>query len=150
MVSKDPARWILGKTGDSVYILEEEDLNKCNKKEKTEGTKKKGRFRRGFCEKNETDDSRVFKKTSWGEEKEREIKFLTDFWGKHKGPGKERLQLRLSRYASCYSQNSYLYSISPFGRFGVFNILLIGVDGKGHKLFCWNWFFIYLLCSSFC
>ena len=40
------------------------------------------------------------------------------------------------RYASYYSQNSYLYSISPSGHFRVFNILLIGVDEKGHKLLC--------------
>ena len=53
----------MGKTGDSVYILEDEDLNKCNKKEKTEGTKtKKEDFIEVFCEKNRTGGSRVFKK----------------------------------------------------------------------------------------
>ena len=41
-----------------------------------------------------------------------------------------------SRYASYYSRNSYLYSISSFGHLRVFNILLIGVDEKGHKLLC--------------
>ena len=41
---------------------------------------------------------------------------------------------RLSRYAPCYSQCSYPYSISPLGCLFVliFFILLIGVDGKGY------------------
>ena len=54
-----------------------------------------------------------------------------------------------SRYVSSYSQNSCLYLISPFGHFKMLNFLLIGVDEKGYKLLCWNWFFVYLLCSSF-
>ena len=41
-----------------------------------------------------------------------------------------------SMYTSYYSRNSYLYSIFPSGHFRVFNILLIGVDEKGHKLLC--------------
>ncbi|CBI40612.3 unnamed protein product, partial [Vitis vinifera] len=40
----------------------------------------------------------------------------------------------LSRYVSNYSQNSCLYSIPHSGCFGIFNVLLIGVDEKGHKL----------------
>ena len=54
-----------------------------------------------------------------------------------------------SRQVSSYSQNSCLYSISPSGRFRMLNVLLIGVDEKGHKLLCWNWFFVCLLCFSF-
>ena len=41
-----------------------------------------------------------------------------------------------SMYASYYSWNSYLYLISSSGHFRVFNILLIGVEEKGHKLLC--------------
>ena len=55
----------------------------------------------------------------------------------------------LSRYVSNYSQNSCLYSIPHSGCFGIFNVLLIGVDEKGHKLLGWNWFFVCLLCYSF-
>ena len=42
--------------------------------------------------------------------------------------------LVLSGYVSNYSQNSCLYSIPPSGCFGIFNVSLIGVDEKGHKL----------------
>ena len=65
------------------------------------------------------------------------------FWDcleeKHRGAGKDQVQPSLSRYVSCYSWNSYPYSISSYVRFLIFNILFIGVDGKGHKLFCWYW-----------
>ena len=44
--------------------------------------------------------------------------------------------LVLSGYVSNYSQNSCLNSIPPSGCFGIFNVLLIGVDEKGHKLLC--------------
>ena len=41
-----------------------------------------------------------------------------------------------SGYVSGYSQNSCLYSIPLSGCFRIFNVLLIGVDEKGHKLLC--------------
>ena len=43
----------------------------------------------------------------------------------------------------------YPYSISPFVCFWIFNILLIGVDGKGHKLICWDWLLTCLPCFGF-
>ena len=46
-----------------------------------------------------------------------------------------------SRYVSGYSRNSYSCSISPCVCFWILNKLLIGVDVKGHKLFCWDWSF---------
>ena len=39
LVSRYLTRWILGKTGNSIHILEEEDLNKCSKKEKAQEKK---------------------------------------------------------------------------------------------------------------
>ena len=33
--------------------------------------------------------------------------------------------------------------------FGIFNILFVGVDVKGHKLFCWAWLFTSLFNSDF-
>ena len=46
-----------------------------------------------------------------------------------------------SRCVPSYSRNSYSCSISPCVHFWIFNILLVGVDVKGHKLFCWDWSF---------
>ena len=53
------------------------------------------------------------------------------------------------RYASRHSWNSYPYSISPYICFWIFNILLIGVDEKGHKLICWDWLLTCLPCFGF-
>ena len=62
------------------------------------------------------------------------------FWDcleeKHRGAGKEQVQSSSSKYVSHYSWNSYPYSISLYVHFLIFNILFIGVDRKGHKLFC--------------
>ena len=58
-------------------------------------------------------------------------------------------KLVLSGYVSSYSQNSCSYLVPFSGRFRMLNVLLISVDEKGHKLLCWNWFFVCLPCSSF-
>ena len=69
------------------------------------------------------------------------------FWGflgvKNTRTRKGWLQPRLSRYVSSYSRCFYPYSISPFGCFWKFNVLLIGVDEKGHNLFWWYWLLIF-------
>ena len=46
-----------------------------------------------------------------------------------------------SRCIPGYSRNSFSCSISPCVCFRIFNILLVGVDVKGHKLFCWDLLF---------
>ena len=53
------------------------------------------------------------------------------------------------RYIFGSSQNYYLHSVPLCGRFRMLNALLIGVDEKGHKLLCWNWFFLFFPWSSF-
>ena len=60
---------------------------------------------------------------------------LVIVWGENTEEAEIEIQSGLSRFASHCSWNSYLYSISPCVRFWIFNILLFGVDGKGHKLF---------------
>ena len=45
-------------------------------------------------------------------------------------------RLILLGYVSSYSQNSCLYEIPPSSCFRIFNVLLFGVDEKGHKLLC--------------
>ena len=54
-----------------------------------------------------------------------------------------------SRHVSSYSQNSCLYLVPLSGHFRMLNVLLIGVDEKGHKLLCSHWFFVCLSCSLF-
>ena len=68
---------------------------------------------------------------------------------KHRKAENEQLQPSLSRYASCYSWNSYSYSISLCVGSWIFNILLIGVDEKGRKLFCWYWLLTYFVSNLF-
>ena len=62
---------------------------------------------------------------------------------------REQLQPRLPRYASRHSWNHYPYSFFPCICFWIFNIPLIGVDEKGHKLICWDWLFTCLPCFGF-
>ena len=67
------------------------------------------------------------------------MRVLTDFGGARIA-GKEWLQPRLSRYASCYSVFSLIFG-SSFWSFMNVQFLLFGWDIKGHKLFCWDWLF---------
>ena len=78
----------------------------------------------------------------WGEKEKRvnkQQRILEDFWREDtKEAEMEQLQSRLSRYAFRYYWNFYLCSIFPRVRLRIFNVLLIGVDEKGHNLFCWD------------
>ena len=61
----------------------------------------------------------------------------------------EQLQPTLSRYASGYSGCSDHIWFLHFGHLEIFNVLSFGVDGKGHKLFCWDWSFTTPPCFDF-
>ena len=81
--------------------------------------------------------------------RENKVENSEDFLGEHRETEKEQLQPRLSKYVSRSSWNSYPYSISSCVRFWIFNVILIGVDGKGHKLFCLYWLLTYVVLNLF-
>ena len=76
------------------------------------------------------------------------VKRSSDFWGSWIHLEKLcKLKEHLSKAGS--SQNFCLHSVPLSDRSRMLNSLLIGVDKKGQKLLCWNWFFVCLPWSSF-